>query len=109
MDLEARAINVRDLQGEGFLEPESQARDGGEGDVVVEGGGGREEPPNLLHTQHGGETVGGGRAHEREGVPVALEDVLGEEANTTGTDAHGRGGQAIDVFAVEERALQFPC
>jgi hypothetical protein len=42
MDLEARAIEVGDLQGEGFLASESQARDGGEGDWVVSGGGGRE-------------------------------------------------------------------
>jgi len=108
-DLAARAIAVRALQGEGVLEPASHARDGGAGDVGVEGGGGREEPPHLLHTPHGGETVGGGRAHAREGVPVAVEDVLGEEAQTTVPEAHGRGGQAIDVCAVEESALQCQC
>jgi hypothetical protein len=35
MDLEALAIDVSDLQGEGFMEPEAQAVDGGEVDVVV--------------------------------------------------------------------------
>ena len=67
MDLEARAIDVGDLQGEGFVEPESQAVDGGEVDLVVQGGGGREEPPDLLHTEDGGEPVGGLRAQERRG------------------------------------------
>ena len=62
MDLEALAIDVRDLQGEGFLEPEAQAVDGGEGDVVVQGGSGRQESPDLLHTEDGGETVGSLRA-----------------------------------------------
>src|SRR6266851_8215501 len=38
MDLEALAINIRDLQGEGFMEPEAQAIDGGEVDLIVEGG-----------------------------------------------------------------------
>jgi hypothetical protein len=40
-------------------------------------------------------------------VPVALEDVLIEEADTAGADAHGRWGKAIDVFAVEEGVLKF--
>ena len=106
MDLEALAIDVGDLQGEGFMEPESQAIDGGEVDLVVQGGGGREEPPDLLHTEDGGETVGGLRAQEREGVPVALEDVLREEADATVADAHGRWGEAVDVFAVQEVVLE---
>jgi hypothetical protein len=105
MDLEARAVNIRDLQGEGFLEPEAQARDGGEVDLVVQRGGGREETPNFFNTEHGGETVGSLRAHEREGVPVALEDVLIEEADATVADTHGRWGEAINVFAVQEVVL----
>jgi hypothetical protein len=64
MDLEALAIEVRDLQGEGFLEPEAQAVDGGEGDLVVPGGSGGKEPPDLLHTEDGGETVCRLRAQE---------------------------------------------
>ena len=40
MDLEARTIHVGDLQAEGCMEPEAQARDGGAGDLVVPGGGG---------------------------------------------------------------------
>ena len=50
--------------------------------------------------------VGGLRAQECEGVPVTLEDVLIEEADTAVADAHGRWGEAIDVFAVQEVALQ---
>jgi hypothetical protein len=62
MDLEALAIDVRDLQREGFMEPEAQAVDGGEVDLVVHGGSGRQEPPDLLHTEDGGKTVGSLRA-----------------------------------------------
>ena len=57
MDLEALAIDVRDLQGEGFMEPEAQAIDGGEVDLIVQGGSGCKEPSDLLHTEDGGETV----------------------------------------------------
>jgi hypothetical protein len=106
MDLEALAINVGDLEGEGFMEPESQTIDSGEIDLIVQGGSSREELPDFLHTEDGGETVCALRAHERQGVPVALEDVLIEEADGTVADAHGRGGEAIDVFAVEEVVLQ---
>ena len=106
MDLEALAINSGDLQEEGFMEPEAQAIDGREVDLVVQGGGGQEESLALLHTEDGGEPVGGLHAKEREGVPVALEDVLVEEAGAAVTDAHGRGGEAIDVFPVQEIALQ---
>ena len=35
MDLEALTIDVRDLEEEGFMEPEAQARDSGEVDLVV--------------------------------------------------------------------------
>ena len=41
MDLEALAIDVGDLEGEGCMEPKSQAVDGGEVDLVVQGCGGR--------------------------------------------------------------------
>ena len=64
MDLEARAIDVGALQGEGCRESESQAIDGGAGALVVQGGGGLEAPPDLLHTEAGGETGGGGRPNE---------------------------------------------
>jgi len=62
MDLEALAIDVGDLEGEGCMKPESQARDGGEGDLIVERCGRLEETLHFFHTEHGGETVGGLRA-----------------------------------------------
>ena len=105
-DLEALPINSGDLEEEGFMEPEAQAIHGGEVDLVVQGSGRLEEPSDLLHTEDSGELVDGRRAHEREGMPVALEDMLREEAHATGADAHGRRGEAIDVFAVEEGTLQ---
>ena len=102
MDLEALAIDVGDLQGQGFLEPEAQAIDSGEVDLVVQGGGGVEEPPDLLHTEDSWETRGGWRPNECEGVPVTLEDVLREEAEAAGAEAHGSRGKAIDIFPVQE-------
>ena len=39
-------------------------------------------------------------------MPVAFEDVLREEADGTGADAHGGWGEAVDVFAVQEVSLE---
>ena len=55
IDLEALPINGRDLEEEGCMEPESQAINGGEGGLMVEGGGRLQESLDLLHTENGGE------------------------------------------------------
>jgi hypothetical protein len=98
MDLHALAIDVGDLQGEGVVEPQSSARDRGEVDLIVEGGGRREETPDFCNTEDGGKAVCAVRTHERQGRPVAMENVLGEEADTTGADAHGAGASLSTFF-----------
>ena len=109
MDLEALAIDIRDLEGEGCMEPESQAVDGGAGDLVVQRCRRFEETPDFFNTEDSREAGGGLSAKERESVPIALEDVLGEKSDATGAEAHGSGGEAIDVFAVQEVVLQLLC
>jgi hypothetical protein len=108
MDLETLAINVRDLEGEGFMEPETQTIDGSQVGLVVEGGGGREQTLDLLHTKDGGEMVGGLRMQEREDVPITFEDVLIEESDTAVADTHGGRREAVDVFPVQEVVLKRP-
>jgi len=39
-------------------------------------------------------------------MPVAFEDVLIKEADAAVADAHGRGGETVDVFPVQEGTLQ---
>jgi hypothetical protein len=107
MDVEALAGNVSDLEEEGFMEPQTQAIDGGQVDLVVERGGGGEQPLDLLHTADGGQPVGDLRTNEREGVPITLENMLIEEAEAAVAEAHGRRGEAVDIFAVEEVRLEF--
>jgi hypothetical protein len=65
MDLEARAINVGNLQEESFLESEAHARNGGAGDLIVEGCSRLEDTSDFFNTEDSGETVGGVRAQER--------------------------------------------
>jgi hypothetical protein len=106
MDLEALAVEIGDWQREGCMEAESQARDGGEIDLMVPGGGGLEPTSDLLKAEDGGETVCGVSAKERQGVPVTFQDMLGEEADTTGAETHGNRGEAVDVVAVQAGVLQ---
>jgi hypothetical protein len=105
MALEALAVHIRDLQAEGFVEPESQAIDRGEVDLVMPGGSRLQDTVDFLNTEDSGEVRGGLGTQERPRGPVAWEDVLIEETKTTGAEPHGRGGKAIDVFTVEEGAL----
>jgi hypothetical protein len=65
MDLEARAINIGNLQEEGFLESEAQAINGGEVDLIVEGCSRLEDTSDFFNTEDSGEAVGGLRAQER--------------------------------------------
>jgi hypothetical protein len=106
MDLEARAIDVGDLEEKSFVEPEAQAVDSREVDLVVQGGGGGEEALDLLHTEDGGEPVGGLWAQECQRGPIAFEDVLIKKADAAVAEAHRSWRQAIDVFAVQEITLE---
>ena len=105
--LEALTVDVSDVQGEGCMEPESQAIDGGAGDLVVQGCGRLEETPDCLDTENGGKAVRGLGTHERQGVPIAMENVRREAPDAAGANAHGRGGEPIDGCAVPEGVLEF--
>jgi hypothetical protein len=62
MDLEALAVHSGDLQGEGFMEPQAQARDGGEGDLIMQGGSRLEDTSDVCNTEDRREVVDGLRA-----------------------------------------------
>jgi hypothetical protein len=107
MDLEALAVDVGNLKVESFVEPESQTVNGSEVNLVVQGCGWLEEPPDLLDTEDGGEAVFGLGANERQRMPVTLEDVLKEELDATVADAHRSRGESVNVFPVQEVVLEF--
>ena len=88
------------------MQPESHARDGGEVHLIVQGRGDLEETPHFVNTEDGGEAVCGFSPKKRQGVPGALQNVLVEEPDTTGADAHGSGGEPIDICAVQEGVLK---
>ena len=106
MDLEALSVNIGDLKEEGCMEPKAQTIDRGEVDLIVEGCSRLEDTSDFFNTEDSGEMVCGLRAQEREGVPIAFEDVLREEADTAGAEAQRRWGEAIDIFPVQAVVLQ---
>lgn len=61
---------------------------------------------DLLDAEYGGQAVFVLSAQDGEDVPIAFEDVDVEEANAAVADAHGFGGPAVDVFAMQEVLLE---
>lgn len=88
------------------MQSESQAIDGGEVNWMVHRSGCFEETPDLLDTEDGGKAVFVLGANERQGMPVAMEDVLVEESDAAVADTPGSGGEAIDIFAMQEVGLK---
>ena len=72
---------------------------------MVQGRGGMEETAHFFQAEERGEAVLRLGAHEVEGLPVAPQDRGGEKTEATGAKAQGRGGAAIDVFAVQAGGL----
>jgi hypothetical protein len=107
--LETLASDGGALQGAGRRAPESSPRARREGDLVVSGGGSLAEAAPLCNPEDGREPMGGWRTQARQGGPGVREDVRGDEAETTVTEAQGSWGQAIDVGAREARARQCRC
>ncbi len=89
------------------MQSESQAIDGGEVDLIVQGCGSFEELPDFLDTEDSGKSVFGLRANQRQGVPIALQNVLVEKPNGAVADTHGVGSESIVIFAVQEVGLKF--
>ena len=106
VDHVARALDITHLTVQSFVPAQPTAGDGGAGDAIVQGGGGMEETAHLFQAEESRESVCRLGSNEVEGLPVAPKDVVGEEAEATRADAHGRWGEAIDVFSVQAGGLE---
>ena len=74
---------------------------------MVQGDGRLEKRPDFCNAEDGGETVGGLRPHQRQRVPITVEDVRGEEAEAAGAEAHGSWGQAVAEVLCGEQVGRF--
>lgn len=73
----------------------------------LKGGSGVEETVHLFQAEESRESVFGLCAHEVEGLPVARKDVVVEESDGAGADAHGAWRESVNILAVEDVLLQF--
>jgi len=89
VDHESWAVDVRNWEQESCVPSESQALDGGKVHTVVPGGGHAEQATYFLHTEDSWEPVCGLRSHEVEELPIAFQNVEGEEADAAVADTHG--------------------
>ena len=74
-----------------------------------QGSGGREETAHCFQAEESWEAVCRLGSHEVECLPVAPKDMGGEKTDATGAHAHGRGGEAIAVVAVQAGGLECLC
>jgi hypothetical protein len=107
MDHHTVAVNIGDFEVETFVKSEAAGVDGGKIDVIVEGFDLVQNASDFFSAENRGEASFGLGSEDTENVPVSLEDVFVEEANSAIADPHGIGGPVIDVLSVEEIVLEF--
>ena len=90
----------------GFLQSQTAGVDGGEEGAVMRCTDAAEDGAHLLEGQHGGQASLALGADQIERMPIALQDVEEEEADTAIADPHRVGRPAIAVLAVEEVFLK---
>jgi hypothetical protein len=95
------AVDGSNVAQESCVPSASQALDGGKGPTVVPGCGQAEQATHVLPTEESWEPVCGLRSHEVEALPIARQNVEGEEAEAARADAHGGGREVIDVCAMQ--------
>ncbi len=107
MDHHAGGVDIGDFEVEAFVEPQAAGIDGGEIGVILEGFDLGKNASDFFSAKNGRKSSFILGSEDAEDVPVSLEDVFEEEANSAIADAHGIGGPVIDVFPVEEVVLEF--
>ena len=107
MDHHARAIDIGDFEMESLVKSQAAGVDGGKIGIILEGFDLGENASDFFRAENSGKASFGLGTEDSEDVPVSLEDVFEEEANSAIADAHGVGGPVIDVFPVEEVVLEF--
>ena len=107
MDHHAAAIDIGDFEVETFMESQAAGIDGGKIGVILEGFDLGKNASDFFTAQNGRKASFGLGSEDSENVPVSLEDVFVEEADSAIADAHGIGGPVINVLPVEEIVLEF--
>ena len=75
------AVDIGDLQMLGFLQAQPTSVDGGEESIVVRGARTPQEPADFFTAEHGGQLLLALSVDDFQRMPVAVQDVLEEEAD----------------------------
>lgn len=107
MDHHAGGIDIGDFEVETFMESQAAGIDGGKIGVILEGFDLGKNGSDFFNAKNGRESSLILGSEDSEDVPVSLEDVFVEEANSAIADPHGIGRPVINVFPLEEIVLEF--
>jgi hypothetical protein len=102
VDQHAGTVDVAELQGEPFLEPQSQGIDGPEEGAVVGRADRVEEPVHLIDGQHVGQRLVLRDTELQERGPVPRLGVGVEELDAAVGDLQGAGGEVAVVLEIEK-------
>jgi hypothetical protein len=91
MDHHAARVDVGDFEMESFMKPQAAGVDGREIDIIVESLDLGQNASDFIDAENGGKASFGLGSKDSEDVPIALEDMFVEEANSTIADPHGIG------------------
>ena len=91
MDHHAGGIDIGDFEVETFMESQATGIDGGKIGVILEGFDLGKNGSDFFNAKNGRESSLILGSEDSENVPVSLEDVFVEEADSAIADAHGIG------------------
>jgi hypothetical protein len=106
MNHHAGGVDIGDFEVESFVKSEAAGVYGGEIGIVLEGFDAGQDAADFFHAKDGWKSSFGLGSEDSEDVPVALEDMLVEEAYPAIADPHGIGRPVVSVFTVEEIVLK---
>ena len=106
MDHHAGGVDIGDFEMESFVKPQAAGVYGGKVGMVLEGFDAGQNVSDFFHAENGRESSFSLGSEDSENVPVALEDVLVEEAYPAIADTHRIGRPLISVFPLEEIVLK---
>ena len=107
MNHHSGGVDIGDFEVETFMKPQAAGVYGGEIGIVLEGFDAGQNASDFFHAKDGRKSSFILGSEDSENVPVALEDVLIEEAYPAIADPHSIGRPLISVFPVEEIVLKF--
>jgi hypothetical protein len=106
MDHHSGGVDIGDFEMESFVKPQAAGVYGGKVGMVLEGFDAGQNVSDFFHAENGRKASFGLRSEDSEDMPVALEDMLVEEAYAAIADPHGIGRPVVSVFPVEEIILE---